>query len=310
MPSPVESSPVFKSVASENGKNLPPQRVGSITGQFSGELLRGQGRRTVIQWRRTRFPALHFSEEASVNENRLYGDLAHLWPIISPPENYAEEALVWREILREKLGPGRHEILELGGGGGHNLSHLTGDFRACAVDLSEAMLAHSRRLNPDVEHRIGDMRTVRLGRKFRAVLIHDAIDYMVTEDDLLRTFETAALHLDPGGVIVAAPDFVAETFQDGTVEHCQGRRGDLEVTYVEYVYDAGRTDNRYEALMFFIIRRSGGAPLVEQDRHVHGLFPLETWLRLLGEAGFDARVHHPEGFAGDRQNRMFVGRLR
>ena len=40
------------------------------------------------------------------------------------------------------------------------------------------MLELSRTLNPDCEHLEGDMRTLRLGRTFDAVLIHDAVMYM------------------------------------------------------------------------------------------------------------------------------------
>jgi trans-aconitate methyltransferase len=54
------------------------------------------------------------------------------------------------------------------------------------VDLSEEMLVVSRRLNPECEHLLGDMRTLRLGRSFDAVFVHDAIDYMTTEADLRR----------------------------------------------------------------------------------------------------------------------------
>ena len=66
--------------------------------------------------------------------------------------------------------------------------HLTGDVQATAVDISPQMLANSQALNPDVEHHVGDMRSVRLGRRFQAVLIHDAISYMLTEEDLSATF--------------------------------------------------------------------------------------------------------------------------
>ena len=126
-----------------------------------------------------------------MKQNRMYDEFAHLWTLISAPEDYAEEARYWRDALREKLGPGRHEILELGVGGGNNLSHLTSGFQATAVDISEKMLANSTRLNPGVEHHVGDMRTVRLEREFKAVLIHDAISYLTTEDDLRKTFATA-----------------------------------------------------------------------------------------------------------------------
>ena len=45
-------------------------------------------------------------------------------------------------------------------------------------------MQHSRRLNPGVSHYVGDMRSVRLGETFDAVLIHDSLDYMTTEVEL------------------------------------------------------------------------------------------------------------------------------
>ncbi|MEA2702730.1 MAG: hypothetical protein QOD63_675, partial [Actinomycetota bacterium] len=68
-------------------------------------------------------------------------------------------------------------MLELGSGGGHNAVHLVADFAMTLVDLSDQMLDVSRRLNPGCEHVVGDMRTVRLGRSFDAVFVHDAVDY-------------------------------------------------------------------------------------------------------------------------------------
>jgi hypothetical protein len=38
------------------------------------------------------------------------------------------------------------------------------------------MLEVSRRLNPDCEHPPGDIRSVRLGRTFDVVFVHDAIE--------------------------------------------------------------------------------------------------------------------------------------
>ena len=49
---------------------------------------------------------------------RLYYDLAYLWPILDPPEDFMEEASFWRQILSQRLGPGMHNVLELGVGGG------------------------------------------------------------------------------------------------------------------------------------------------------------------------------------------------
>ena len=224
---------------------------------------------------------------ADIRPGRLYDDLAWLFPIITPPEEYAEEATHWRAALRERLGPGRHRILELGVGGGHNLSHLTADYDATAVDLSEAMLHHCRRLNPDVELHVGDMRTVRLGRTFDAVLIHDAVGHLLTEADLVATFETAAAHLKPGGVLIVAPDLFAETFRPSEVSHATHRAGGLEVTYLEYIYDTDPTDTQVETIMVFMILQDGRLR-IECDRSAQGLFARPVWTGALETAGFEA----------------------
>ncbi|HPM76028.1 MAG TPA: class I SAM-dependent methyltransferase [bacterium] len=244
--------------------------------------------------------------------NRIYDDLAYLWPLISPLEDYAEEAAYWRELLREKLGPGRCEILELGVGGGHNLSYLTKHYKATAVDLSAKMLAFSQQLNPDVEHHVGDMRSVRLAKQFDAVIVHDAIAYMICEDDLRRTFATAAAHLKPGGVCIVTPDYVKETFVDATVHHRTVKQGDLELTRLEYEYDPDPDDTSYEVLFFLLIRENNGAPKIEQDRHTLGLFPVSTWKRLLSEAGFNVEVRRKALVGDDElyQIHFFIGELR
>jgi SAM-dependent methyltransferase len=238
----------------------------------------------------------------------LYHELAYLWPIISPPEEYTVEAWHLREILEDKLGPGRHRLLELGVGGGHVLSHLTGDFDAAAVDLSPAMVALSSRLNLGVPHHLGDMRTVRLEQVFDVVLIHDAICYMLTEEDLAATFQTAKAHLRPGGVFLAAPDHFKETFHGPTVTHSNQDREGMRVTCIEYSDDPDETDTLAESVFFYLINREGQLT-VEQDRHVFGLFPRETWLRLLAEAGFSVEERNYPPYEGGYGGNVLVGTL-
>jgi trans-aconitate methyltransferase len=142
-------------------------------------------------------------------KHRFYTDLASWWPLISAPEEYAEEAAFAASLLRMANPPTR-TVLELGSGGGSNAFHLKSEFELTLVDLSEEMLAVSRQLNPECEHLLGDMRTVRLGRCFDAVFVHDAIDYMTTEADLRRAVTTAYEHCRVGGVAVFVPDDIAE----------------------------------------------------------------------------------------------------
>ncbi len=241
--------------------------------------------------------------------NRLYNDLVHLWPLLDPPEDYAFEADFWRQTIREKLGPGRRRALELGVGGGHLLSNLTGDVEATAVDISEGMLAHSMRLNPGVKHLLGDMRSVRLGRAFEAVFIHDAISYMLTEDDLRAVFATAAAHLEPGGIIITVPDYFRETFKGTSVQSQTRTAGAKEFTYVQYVTDLDPTDTVIETVFVYLIKEDGQIQ-VETDHHVTGIFPLSTWQDLLAQAGFEVETRPYPVYDDDLDGFLLVGKLK
>ena len=245
-----------------------------------------------------------------VQETLLYNELAYLWPAISPPEDYAVEAEDWRRALRKYLGPGRHRLLELGVGGGHNLSHLTAEFDAVAVDVSPNMLELSRRLNPTVEHHMGDMRSFRLpGRAFDAVLVHDAICYMQTEDDLRAAFATARAHLRPGGLLLVAPDLVRDTYRPGMQLSWSTERDGVQITTEETVYDSDPSDTVVESHFTYTITERG-ARRVERDIHVTGLFPIATWFALMEEAGFRTdRIPLPGDGDGCGEH-LFCGVLR
>ena len=232
--------------------------------------------------------------------------MAYLWPIISPPEEYGSEAAFFGDVIREELGPGRHKLLELGVGGGHNLSHLTDDFDCTAVDLSPAMLALSKGLNPGVGHHVGDMRNIRLERTFDTVLVHDSASYLLTEQDLTETFATAAAHLRPGGVLMVAPDWFQETFPDGWVYNWDRQQGDIEVNIQEVMVDPDPSDTQVESTYTYTIKKAG-VTTVEVDTHITGLFSIQTWSDLMGQAGFRVEVRTLPPNEGGYGSWLFIG---
>jgi len=118
--------------------------------------------------------------------SRLYGDLATWWPLFSDPAGYAEEAGWILAALREALGRAPARLMELGSGGGNTASHLAPHMALTLVELSPEMVKESWRINPGADHIVGDMRRVRLGRTFQAVLIHDAIMVRCRIEDIPR----------------------------------------------------------------------------------------------------------------------------
>lgn len=222
---------------------------------------------------------------------RLYTDLTSWWPLLSPPAEYAEEAAFYQhEFLTAARRP-LVTMLELGCGGGNNASYLKQRFDMVLTDLSPGMLEMSRALNPDCEHVLGDMRTLRLGREFDAVFVHDAVVYMTSEADLRRAIETAYLHCKPGGVALFAPDHVRENFRSSTDHGGQDSvEGLRAMRYMEWIWDPDPADTTYLVDYAYLLRDTDGSVRVESDRHVEGLFSRGDWLRLLAEVGFEPKV--------------------
>ena len=153
------------------------------------------------------------------------------------------------------------------------------------------------------------MRTVRLDHKFKAVLVHDAISYMLTENDLRQVFATAAAHLDAGGVFLTSPDWLRESFFDPHVSASTHTDSQVILTLIEYAYDPDPTDTTIETRMWYLIRESGELR-VEEETHVLGLFPSRTWIDLMEGAGFDVEMISYEASDEPRQGSMFAGLLR
>lgn len=216
---------------------------------------------------------------------RLYDEFASWWPVLSAPEDYAEESETIRRILTESTLNKIETVLELGSGGGNNASHLKVHFKMTLVDIAPGMLKVSQKLNPECEHIQGDMRTVRLDRLFDAVLIHDAISYMTTLADLKKAIETAYVHCKPGGAALFAPDHTKENFRPSTSHggHDFEGRG---LRYLEWVHDPNPNDDNCITDFAYLLRNQNNQVWAEYDRHITGLFHHDDWLRIIANTGF------------------------
>lgn len=217
--------------------------------------------------------------------SRMYTDLAPWFHDVTHPEEYADEAAhIVRLIEASGVQPAR-TLLELGAGGGNNAFHLKRHLACTLTDLSPAMLEASRGINPDCEHIIGDMRTLRLDRQFDVVLVHDAIDYMLTVDDLHAAIETAAVHCRTGGLAIFIPDHIAEQFAPGTAHGGADRPDRRGARYLEWTHPPAPGETSYTVDYAFLLRAPGEPARIEHDTHTLGLFPRSVWLEGFARAG-------------------------
>lgn len=217
----------------------------------------------------------------------MYSDLAPWFHLLTHPSEYTDEAAFVSRVV-DDVGDGQSQtLLEFGSGGGNNASHLKARFTCTLTDLSPEMLALSRSLNPECEHLEGDMRTLRLGRTFDVVFIHDAISYLTTEEDLRAALETAAVHARPGGVVILTPDATTEIFRAQTDHGGNDGEDGRSLRYLEWTHAPEPGGSTYVTDYVIIARGPQGELRVVHDRHTLGLFPRATWERLIEEVGLD-----------------------
>jgi trans-aconitate methyltransferase len=187
-------------------------------------------------------------------------------------------------------------LLELGSGGGNSASYLKRYATMTLVDLSPAMLDVSRKLNPGVEHLEGDMRSVRLGRAFDAVFIHDAIMYLTTEDDLAAALTTAHAHLTAGGAVLVMPDCVSETYapnvETGGEDAADG--SGRAMRYLIWTHPPVPGATAFYEDFAMMLRHADGAVECVHDRHTFGVFSRAQWQEAFRRAGFAESAEHAD----------------
>ncbi len=242
----------------------------------------------------------------------MYEEFAGWFHLLTAPEDYEEEAAVYLGLLKEARRGPIATMLELGAGGGNNASWYKREVPEVVLsDLSPAMVEQSERLNPECEHFVGDMRTLRLERTFDAVFIHDAIDYMTSEADLAACLETAAAHLAPGGAALFVPDAIRETWTPSTHQGGHDAEdGQRALRYLEWTSDRDPDDGVYETDYAYLIR-DGDVVKAAYDHHTCGLFPRATWVRLIEAAGFEVLTTPQMEWQDDIDSQVaFVARRR
>lgn len=143
--------------------------------------------------------------------SQVFDTYARYYDLLYRDKDYAGESEYVVAHIREQT-PRAKRILELGCGTGAHAEHLARmGYTVHGIDMSEAMLARAEArkatLPPEVAARLsfglGDVRTVRTGGTYDVVIsLFHVMSYQTTNADLDAAFETASVHLQPGGLFL------------------------------------------------------------------------------------------------------------
>lgn len=139
----------------------------------------------------------------------VFKKYADYYNLIYRDKDYERESGHLGTLLK-KYAPDAKAVLELGCGTGIHAAFLAkGGYKVCGIDCSEEMLSKAEELREglslseaeNLHFTRDDIRNFRNGRKFDAVVsLFHVMSYQMTNEDLIKTFETARSHLDEGGI--------------------------------------------------------------------------------------------------------------
>ena len=141
-------------------------------------------------------------------DESVFREYAGFYDALYATKDYDAEVDFIQEIIRARgVGDGA-SLLDMGcGTGGHVIPLARAGYEVTGIDRSAEMLAIARKkatkAGVTAQLLSADVRTVRLGRTFDAVISMFAVmGYQLSNSDLADSFATARRHLVSGGVFV------------------------------------------------------------------------------------------------------------
>lgn len=136
---------------------------------------------------------------------KVFDAYAAYYDLLYKDKNYKEEAHYVHQLIQQ-YNSNATSILDMGcGTGNHAAAFTTLGYQVHGVDLSDKMIDLARKNHEasNIEFSQGDIRYVRLPNRFDAIVaLFHVVCYQTKDADLLGVFETAASHLNTGGVFI------------------------------------------------------------------------------------------------------------
>ena len=134
---------------------------------------------------------------------------------------------------------------------------------------------------------------IALGPHDLAIVSRSAVGSATSNECMSSASQTGAFFV---------PDFVAEAFRPETQHGGHDGADGRSLRYLEWTYDPDPADTTVVTLYAYLLREVDGSVRVLDDRHIEGIFPRGTWLRLLAGVGFRASLSVDEW-----EREVFVG---
>lgn len=216
----------------------------------------------------------------------MFSRSARFYDAIYSFKDYAAEATEVETLIRERK-PDATTLLDVACGTGLHLKQFAGSFEAEGIDLDPGLLEIARERIPGVSLHEGDMRNFDLDKAFDVVTcLFSSIGYVAGPDELAKTMERFAAHLDPGGVAVIEGWFTPEVWDTNHVGSVFVDEPELKIARI----NTAETRDRVSFMeLHYLVGTLDGVEHFTEPHELY-LFTHDEYLDALRSAGFTAEL--------------------
>jgi len=206
----------------------------------------------------------------------VFGPYSRYYNLLYQDKDYVAEAAYVNGLIRKHL-PAAASLLDLGcGTGKHCLLLAEMGYEVTGVDMSKEMLSVAAStiasLNPPpaaIDFHQGDIRSIRLGRKYDVVtsLFH-VMSYQTGNEDLQGALDTARAHLKPGGIFIFDCWYGPGVLTDRPVVRIK-RLEDAEIALTRIVEPVMYPNLNLVELNYHILAQGKEGGAVEEVKETH-----------------------------------------
>jgi len=217
----------------------------------------------------------------------LYYELAEYYDLIYSFKNYRKEANRIKALISKHKKSHGNELLDVACGTGHHLKYLRDRYSCTGVDVSEELLDIAKKNVKGVAFERADMTKLKLGQKFDVITcLFSSIGYVKTYSKLKTTIQSFARHLKTEGVLIIEPWFTKRAYRIGSPHMTTYGGKDVKIARLNVSKIRG---NVSVMDMHYLIAERDKDVKHFVDRHELGLFEVDKTLRIMKDAGLQAR---------------------
>ena len=215
----------------------------------------------------------------------IYDKLSKHYDFIYSPKDYKKEAQKIKYIIKKFKKSEGDGLLDVACGTGKHISFFKDCFHCMGIDISDKMLGIARKRNPKIKFEKANMIDMNLNKKFDVLTcLFSAIGCVKTYENLKKTWENFAFHLNEGGVAIVEPWFFLPMHQQ---KHYNFPDENLQIAKLIQ----SRIENNIALIDFhYLISEKGKKVRYFEDHHEIGIFDTDKTLKIMEDSGFTA--HH------------------